>query len=126
VTPVTDPELAWAAVLFEGEGCISSSPGRSARLQLGMTDLDVVERFHRVMGIGKVYGPYTPKTPPGAAPRKTQWTWLAGGRADVLTGLSKLLPWLGARRRAKAEEVIRSVVQRAEPRDDRPARRPSR
>jgi hypothetical protein len=56
-------DLAWAAGLFEGEGYVEHRPngcGRTTRgLGLAMTDLDVVERFQKVVGVGAVRGPYT-------------------------------------------------------------------
>jgi hypothetical protein len=59
----TDSEIAWAAGLFEGEGsCYGTVRSdryntRRIRMNLRMTDQDVVERFAKVVGVGSVYGP---------------------------------------------------------------------
>src|SRR5262245_61060169 len=53
-------QLAWAAGFFDGEGCVTSSDNRSARPMLFITQHDprVLRRFWKVIGQGKVYGPY--------------------------------------------------------------------
>src|SRR3990167_5406713 len=61
--PEWDPiEIAWAAGLFEGEGCISvhRSKGRrpQPKLNIAMTDLEPMERFAKALGVGNVTGPY--------------------------------------------------------------------
>jgi hypothetical protein len=99
--------LPWAAGLFEGEGSIDYTHRdyrgrkryRYARLQLSMTDEDVVRGFHAVIGHGRVNGPY------GQLRGQPYWRWAAHGReaAEVLT---LLLPFFGERRHAKANEVL--------------------
>ena len=106
-------KIAWAAGLFEGEGCITSHAGatklspRYLRLALASTDEDVVRQFHEIVGLGSVggpYGPYKGKT------KKPHWQWHAATqKADQ--ALTVLLPYLGERRQAKAEEV-RLLVKR--------------
>lgn len=58
-------KIAWAAGLFEGEGCSSwNNRNKRISLQLATTDEDVVLRFKRAIGnIGIVNGPYQPKNP---------------------------------------------------------------
>jgi hypothetical protein len=52
--------IAWAAGLFEGEGSIHFPTGArvAVRMELTMTDEDVVRRFHKAVKCGKFYGPY--------------------------------------------------------------------
>jgi hypothetical protein len=67
-------EIAWAAGLFEGEGCISTTTYR-LQVALVMTDEDMVRRFDAIVERGKVYGPYHP---PSHGPRRKQfWRWAA-------------------------------------------------
>jgi hypothetical protein len=94
-------EIAWAAGLFEGEGSISyARRGGVPRLTLGSTDFDVVERFLNVIGRG---GIRANKIRAGNKPLKTWSAWTA---PDCIYVLKLLLPWLGARRRAKALEAL--------------------
>lgn len=109
-TPV---DVAWAAGVFEGEGCITISgvtgPRPQARLKMNMTDEDVVRRFHLIVGIGTV------REDRRFEKRgwKRQWEWYIGSRAGVLTVLDLFGPHLGARRSARAEQ-IRAYIERGE------------
>ena len=48
-------DIIWAAGLFEGEGCITTSR-KSPTLQLQMTDKDVVAKFKKIINCGsKIY-----------------------------------------------------------------------
>lgn len=114
---MTETELAWAAGLFEGEGSIYAAPaaGRSSRsgrislrLELHMTDEDVVRRFGDIVGVGTVRGPYRSGGDDRFRPR---WKWRVSGAVAVqfLTE-SGLLTFLGQRRRAKAEEILAALA----------------
>lgn len=109
----TETEIAWAAGLFEGEGSINWSTGSGtlperhrpqARLVIGMTDRDVLERFARVVGHGTVR--------PKAKHRSWQphfkdaWVWEVRTWETVTAVLNMLLPWLGERRSARAHEIF--------------------
>jgi hypothetical protein len=106
VTARRRAEIAWAAGLFEGEGCITQSGGRLA-VRLNGTDRTVIDRFCGIVGEGKVYGPYTQDGCADAAlhRRKPYFVWVAyGGRG--LNVLLLLDPWLSERRRVRAFELI--------------------
>lgn len=96
-----DREVAWAAGIFEGEGCFSGN-GKNIMISLAMCDKDVVDRFAAVVGLGKV----SPKKMPLAKPHwKPQWQWYFNSY-DQLEELALLIePWLGERRLAKLEEL---------------------
>lgn len=113
---ITDVEIAWAAGLFEGEGCIGiwwppSTLGRrqqpQIRLQVQMTDRDVVVEFCRIMECGKVSQEQRRQPP-----RKNCWVWTIGNRADTERIIRMLYPWLGERRRAKADEALAEIDRR--------------
>lgn len=105
--------LAWAAGLFEGEGCITCNNGK-VRMSinrypqwvacLGMVDKDVVKRFHAVMKYGSVVQ-QTRLTVTG----KRVWVWRCSARRDVDRVLRRLLPHLGRRRGAKARQCLRAI-----------------
>lgn len=94
-------EIAWAAGLFEGEGCIHIG-ARNAGLMLRTTDHDVLVKFHRIVECGNIRGPL-----PVAEPHhKPSWDWRAGSQADREAVLAAFLPWLGARRRERAQQML--------------------
>lgn len=92
--------VAWAAGLFEGEGCLTiRGPWKSAALSLSSTDLDVLERFREVVGEGSIIGPDV------RGSNKPIWRWHVQGAAEVLVVIRLLEPYFGERRKARAEEV---------------------
>jgi hypothetical protein len=99
----TDAEIAWAAGLFEGEGCISLQQRGKPALTLGMCDEDAVRRFHTIIGVGQVYGPYNDKNHPDWSPK---WVWKAVNRKDVPQVYMMLRPWLCQRRGQRFDQVM--------------------
>src|ERR1700691_3962032 len=97
-----DNALAWAAGLFEGEGCFSVGHGNPFA-QLAMTDRDIVERFHSIMGVGKIYT-QTNRTPAGNL-GKTTYIWRAQNIPAFIHVAELLAPFLGERRHARLMEV---------------------
>lgn len=99
-------DVAWAAGLFEGEGCATISTGgqRQPRVSVQMTDEDVVRRFHSIVACGNVRRYHYP-------PRRLAWQWSVQGGADVLHVLGMLYPHLGARRQERAVEVIERAAK---------------
>jgi hypothetical protein len=100
--------IAWAAGLFEGEGCISISgnpktSGRQIRLRITSTDVDVLEKFRSIIGMGSISGPFADKKHPTYKPK---WYFDMGGGKRVYAALVAFWPHLCARRRARAEEAI--------------------
>lgn len=108
---MSDPRIAWAAGVFEGEGCISvvrSGPqaGRRASLNMKMTDRDVIERFRAAVGRGSIHEDkwYARRGQP------SQWRWRVSAQSDVLHILDAFEPFLGERRRA-ASAAARAVYE---------------
>jgi hypothetical protein len=100
-------DIAWAAGLFEGEGCISLNKEGKYIVSLQMCDEDVVRSFAEVIGYGTVLGPYQrSKYNPNARPL---WRWHAIKRGDVYAVLKALLPYLHSRRTEKAELAISGI-----------------
>lgn len=96
-------QFAWAAGLFEGEGCFNAFRRRSkwgVQVRLAMTDEDVVRRFAAIMGVGPVRAPRQQRPD-----WKPIFEWYVQDASDVVAVIERLLPWLGDRRRAKALEV---------------------
>lgn len=98
-------EIAWAAGLFEGEGSLYLNKQKGGkytypRMSLRMNDTDVVDRFAEVVGVGivKDYPPYQ-------ANRKSTRNWTLNTVEEIKTVVAMFWPYLGERRRAKAQEV---------------------
>jgi len=96
-------QIAWAAGLFEGEGCISKMTDRRSKdnligiqLILSMSDRDVVEQFHSIVKVGNIC-----ETIPSYPNAKLQYRWSATSYADVLFVLGLIGELLGERRTAK-------------------------
>lgn len=96
-------EFAWFVGIFEGEGCIDMAHRvhrPKPRLQIQMTDGDVVRRCHAFAGRGHVSGPHI-----RTGKRKDFWVWSVQGD-DAYALLARMLPYLGERRRTRALEVL--------------------
>lgn len=98
-----EQEIAWAAGLFEGEGCISTYQSDSTQLTLVSTDYDVIDRFARIVGVGTVSGPFYPNNNPEWKPVKK---WLCSHQYEVRELLDRLLPFLCGRRAARAQGAL--------------------
>src|SRR5512146_890011 len=95
-------DIAWAAGLFEGEGTLFlTGQTGSPCAALSMTDEDVVRRFARIIGSGKVSKVIDPR--PQCKPI---WSWRLGTKVDIGALIKLLYPYLGQRRKAKADEVL--------------------
>lgn len=111
---MTEIEIAWAAGLFEGEGCFTLSKVKNRKdsikvsAVIGMTDKDVLDRFAFIMGFGNIKGPYKSSYPTG----KQRYTWEVQNQPDVLKTIELLLPFLLSRRREKALEIKQEIESR--------------
>jgi hypothetical protein len=102
VPPDPQLEFAWACGLFEGEGTIvANRRWASPVMRVTMADRDVLERFERAVGVGRINGPYGPY----GKSRKVQYEWSLYTRDGIATLLARMRPWLSARRLAQAERV---------------------
>jgi hypothetical protein len=105
----TPTEIAWAAGLFEGEGCITRTISHGItkpRISLGMTDKDVVERFGRIVGLQQIH---SMKGPSRQDHWKDCWMWATCKKSEVLRILAMFLPYLGNRRAYKALNALDDI-----------------
>jgi hypothetical protein len=105
----TPEEIAWAAGIYEGEGCVVPERG-IVYISISMTDYDVLERWQAIMG-GRLKGPYM-----YADRNKPRWELRIGGWAEIEEIYTKLKPWLSIRRTARFEEIL-AMPNRAKKRD---------
>ena len=118
MTTPTESEIAWAAGLFEGEGCftIQRSPRTRADgstvtymspvARIHMTDRDVVEKFSRIVGFGHFND--VPRRRGGLG-SKPCFEWWTTKEPEFRRLLAMFEPWLGARRLARAKEVLSTI-----------------
>lgn len=91
--------LAWAAGLFEGEGCIHD--GRNTPvMSLATTDEDVLRKFHLIIGLGTINGPYQRGT------KKPVWAWSSCGFRSIQAIVCAFWNSLCKRRKEKAIDVL--------------------
>jgi hypothetical protein len=111
-----DAWRAWAAGLFDGEGCSSllrhrTHPGcMTGELSVTQSSRvgspEVLARFSLVVGVGHISGPY-----PQRNATMDVYRWKAAALPDVERALASLWPWLGDVKRMQAErmrDVLRS------------------
>ena len=92
----TREDLAWAAGFFDGEGCVTFNRSRgrnSIVVSIRQHHPEVLEKFARVVGVGKVSGPY--KSGSGG----DCWSFQVSGfeRCQFIAAL--LWEWLGTPKR---------------------------
>ncbi len=102
-------DLAWAAGLFDGEGCITlkrdyngSIPTYSLRLVVVNTHLPALEELRLLFGLGSIR-----QSAPRSKKQKARWDWRVASR-QAETVLRLLLPHL----RIKREEAKIAVLSR--------------
>lgn len=115
-----DNDIVWAVGLFEGEGCINIGPRAAleagelgkvlVRLTLATTDLDVLEKFQEIMGVGSI----TERKWFRKNHWKPSWRWESVRQEDVQRILLDFLPYLGSRRRDKADQALQILKMKRE------------
>lgn len=112
-----EEERAWAAGLFDGEGCTSLCRHRShagyfiAEMSITQSGLDavpeVLERFRDVIGAGRIYGPFASRS------SKIVYRWKLYDLESQGSAVGLLSPWLGEIKVTQAREAL--AVVRAQP-----------
>lgn len=87
---ITKEDIAYIAGLFDGEGCVtyvkankSRGPGTKAyptwniRLEIAMTEKDIIKWVHKKLGVGSFHKKPPPKNQIG---RKMQYRWRCAHR----------------------------------------------
>lgn len=109
----TREDIAWAAGLFEGEGCfytqqnhrrhriVTNRDLRAFCAGMVMTDEDTVRRFATIMGFG-----HCRTTRPKNPTHKQLYEWRTGSFEGFQATVAMLWPWLCQRRRARAKELM--------------------
>jgi hypothetical protein len=106
----TEMKLLWASGLIEGEGCFILSKDKRSNyhktaIQVEMTDLDTLEQLKAILGGTIIESNYPSKfkNHPNA---KFSWRWYIHKQKEVFDCLLKIMPYLKARRLAKAQKLF--------------------
>lgn len=96
----TPEAIAWLAGIYEGEGSCAITKGRAIRVEIVMTDEDIISRVQELTGFGSV------RSVAGRAEnRKQAYRWSIGSNEAVMF-LTSIMPWLGERRKQRAQDAI--------------------
>jgi hypothetical protein len=108
---VDDEWRAWAAGLFDGEGCSALLNHRThtgyktGELSVTQSSLvgspEVLRRLAVVTGAGHISGPY-----PQRNATMDVFRWKAAALADIERVTAQLWPWLGEVKRTQAQQVL--------------------
>lgn len=108
-----ESDLAWLAGLLEGEGSFiefrdTRSRAWRCKVYLKMTDLDIIERAHRIAGVGRICEANAP-----SKPKHWQefWQWQVQSVPDALYVMLGVLPYMGERRSEKIQEILHHAVE---------------
>ncbi len=101
VEPIPE-QIAWAAGIFEGEGCIHFQSVNCVSLTIHMTDEDILRRFAEVVGAGSIH----PVHAPSRSGSKPIFRWDTANSRDVRRILEYLVPWFGVRRGLRATAAL--------------------
>lgn len=108
-------DIAWFAGIFEGEGCFSIEKNGNTKLTVGMCDKDIIDRIKALFPIHQNVTPVQPKPmQPHYSQPKMRYVWRVSDPDEVVRITNLILPFLGERRTAKANEVLESIATRAE------------
>lgn len=98
-------DVAWAAGVFEGEGCwYYHRRGKVRRIcaQVQMTDRDVLDRLKEAVEMGRVSGPNGPY----GTSKLPRYTFIVSGRANTEKLFQLFSPWLSPRRSMQGQAVL--------------------
>lgn len=105
-------ELAWVAGLIEGEGTfgayktnVKGGTYKQFSVAVQMTDLDVLQKLHRITGLGTVIEAKRTKK----ENHKTCYVWKIGSRPEAKQFMQELLPLMGERRSARITELLEEL-----------------
>lgn len=112
-------DLGWLAGLLEGEGSFTWRSGRTPKVGITMTDLDVLERVQHLLG-GHIW-----EATPKEAHHKKAWIWYVHGSPAVAV-MHLVAPHMGTRRSQRIASVLATYEARQATLADRQRERSER
>lgn len=108
-----DVGIAWFAGIFEGEGCMVIEKNGNTKLDVSMTDPDIIERIREMFPKCHNSTPFQSKpVRPGYNLPKLRYTWRVSDPQEVRRIIVLMLPYFGERRSARARQVIEHLDTR--------------
>jgi len=102
--PISVKDIVWIAGILEGEGYFGLN-NNSPRIQLAMTDLDVVEHVKNIMEKTKVISSHAEHEGKDGSRRKTRYSFTITGDLAIQWMMTIYL-LMGLRRKSKIRELI--------------------
>lgn len=109
---MNDFDLGWLVGILEGEGAFVASPDKrrpstvAVKIQVEMTDKDMIERLHSLLPHGRVWESNYPSKRKAFPNAKDSWRW-AISRKDTVKELTTLIyPHMSTRRQAQLDKVL--------------------
>lgn len=103
----------WVAGLLEGEGCFSiftrssaTHNHKSLAIHCEMTDQDVIEKLHRLVGCGTVNKRQNTSGRKDRRERKPTWIWSVQNHEGIKKVCESIYPFMGKRRQQKIKEML--------------------
>jgi hypothetical protein len=106
---MTELEVGWLVGILEGEGHFRSSYG-NPRIEVKMTDEDVIRRLREVTGVGRVYGPFDSGNPRW----RPSWNWNVARKDEALYLCKLIQRFMGNRRQAQIAAACAEYAERIE------------
>jgi hypothetical protein len=96
-------DIAWAVGLYEGEGTACLNNKQNVQVAIGMVDREPIERFHQIVGYGRIEIQYQ-----GHSYRRVQYRWVTTKSDEVIQVLDMLIDsgYLSSRRLEQAQKVL--------------------
>ena len=105
---LSDYDQGWVVGLLEGEGSFSSKNGnrRRRRVEMGSSDLDVMEKYRTLVSPHRVIRTYQPKGErvEGGAYKPSHRLVIYGDEAERL--MKDMYPYLSAHRQSQIDEAL--------------------
>lgn len=102
----TPAEIAWAAGLFEGEGCWKMPYRGNVGAAVASTDRDVLEKFAAIVKCGAIHS--RKRQQPH---HKDQWIWTVTRRHEVKRLFALFEPWLCDRRLTRGRQLMVEIAK---------------
>lgn len=107
---IQEKDVSWAAGIIEGEGCFVFYPDKrsnhiSTRIQVEMTDKDVLDKLHKLFGGRLVESNYPSKYVKNPT-AKDSWRWIVSSQKEVFNCLLHIMPYLSVRRLGAAKKLF--------------------
>lgn len=87
-------------------GVFGKSKTPRPRMAIGMTDVDVLEKFRNIVGVGNISGPHKGQGKNTPEHYKLVYTWSTGKWSEIQHLLSEFVPYFGMRRREQGAKLM--------------------